>query len=142
MELRRKVLAYITRGEGPDQQLLVYTEKNHPESGAQVPGGTIDRGELLMDALYREIEEETGISKNDLVLVGKLAKNTFFPRHRDRKYERNIFQLKYTGKGPEEWEHIVTGRGKDRGKVLALHWTPVEHIPELAGRQDMALDAL
>ena len=29
----------------------------------QVPGGTIEDDELLIDALYREIEEETGIPR-------------------------------------------------------------------------------
>ena len=142
VELRKKVLAYITRGNGPDQQLLVYTMKDHPESGVQVPGGTIDRGELLMDALYREIEEETGIQKDDLVLIGKLAKNTYFPRHRDRKYERTIFQLEYRGDGPDQWEHTVTGDGKDQGLKLQIRWMPVCDIQGLAEKQDMAIDAL
>ncbi|MFC7366638.1 MULTISPECIES: NUDIX hydrolase [Bhargavaea] len=142
VELRKKVLAYITRGDGPGQQLLVYTMKDHPESGVQVPGGTIDRGELLMDALYREIEEETGILKDDLVLIGKLAKNTYFPRHRDRKYERTIFQLEYKGNGPDEWEHTVTGEGKDQGLELQIRWMPLSDIPDLAEKQDMAIDAL
>lgn len=142
VELRKKVLAYITRGDGPDQQLLVYTMKDNPESGMQVPGGTIDRGELLMDALYREIEEETGIQKDDLVLIGKLAKNTYFPRHRDRKYERTIFQLEYKGDGPDEWEHTVTGEGKDQGLTLHIRWAAVNAIPDLAEKQDMAIDAL
>lgn len=142
VELRKKVLAYITRGDGPDQQLLVYSMKDQSDSGMQVPGGTIDRGELLMDALYREIEEETGIAKDDLVLVGKLAKNTYFPRHRDRKYERTIFHLDYKGDGPDEWEHTITGEGKDQGLTLHIQWTPLKDIPDLAKKQDMALDAL
>ncbi|KZE37793.1 NUDIX hydrolase [Bhargavaea cecembensis] len=142
VELRKKVLAYITRGDGPDQQLLVYTMKDHPESGVQVPGGTIDRGELLMDALYREIVEETGIEKDDLVLIGKLLKNTYFPRHRDRKYERTIFQLEYKGDGPDEWEHTVTGEGKDQGLELQIRWMRLSDIPDLAEKQDMAIDAL
>lgn len=142
VELRKKVLAYITRGDGPDQQLLVYTMKDQPESGVQVPGGTLDRGELMMDALYREIEEETGIGKDDLVLIGKLAKNTYFPRHRDRKYERTIFQLEYKGDGPDEWEHTVTGEGKDQGLELEIRWMRLSDIPDLAEKQDMAIDAL
>ena len=63
MKLKRKVLAYITKGEGAEREILVFEQKDNPDAGLQVPGGTIEKDELLLDALYREIEEETGIQR-------------------------------------------------------------------------------
>ena len=63
MELKRKVLAYITKEEEDGREILVFEQKDNPDAGLQVPGGTIEEDELLIDALYREIEEETGIPR-------------------------------------------------------------------------------
>ena len=41
MELKRKVLAYITKGEEPNVKFLCSSKRN-PEAGLQVPGGTIE----------------------------------------------------------------------------------------------------
>ncbi|MBO1911128.1 NUDIX domain-containing protein, partial [Microvirga sp. 3-52] len=60
MKTRRQVLAYITRGEEPNWEILVFKQKDNPDAGIQVPGGTIESDEFIIDALYREIEEETG----------------------------------------------------------------------------------
>lgn len=37
MKRKRKVLAYITRGEEPNWELLVFEHKHH-DAGMQVPG--------------------------------------------------------------------------------------------------------
>ncbi|BAQ08794.1 nudix hydrolase [Bacillus sp. OxB-1] len=140
MELKRKVLAYITSGEGTERKILVFENKEHPEEGWQVPGGTIEKDELLMDALYREIEEETGITRDQLELRGKVTKNKHFPRDRDLVYERNIFHLIYTGEVLSPWEHRVDSDGKDDGSIYCNRWIPLDNLPQLAGKQDEALD--
>ena len=80
MKTLRKVLAYITRGEEPDWEILVFQQKDNPDSGIQVPGGTIESDEFIIDALYREIEEETGITRENLELKGKDEGMTFCHR--------------------------------------------------------------
>ncbi|MFS0576951.1 NUDIX domain-containing protein [Sporosarcina sp. 179-K 3D1 HS] len=140
MELKRKVLAYITSGEGSERKLLVFENKEHPEEGWQVPGGTIEKDELLLDALYREIEEETGINRDELVLKGKVTKNKHFPRNRELVYERNIFHLAYTGKEQPPWEHHVHSDGKDNGATYCNRWIPIDSLPKLASKQDEAIE--
>ena len=98
MELKRKVLAYITKGEDAEREILVFEQKDNPNAGLQVPGGTIEEGELLIDALYREIEEETGINREDLELKRKINTSNYFPQHKNVIYERNIFHLTFIGK--------------------------------------------
>lgn len=39
----------------------------HPHAGIQLPAGTVDLGEVPLEAAYRELAEETGISACELV---------------------------------------------------------------------------
>jgi 8-oxo-dGTP diphosphatase len=142
MITRRKVLAYITRGEEPDWEILVFKQKDNPDAGIQVPGGTIESDEFIIDALYREIEEETGITRENLELKGKVIKNKYFPEHKNKIYERTIFHLSYIGDNDEKWEYIVQGNGKDEGMTFCHRFVPVDQIPELAGNQDEAINFL
>lgn len=63
-----KVSALITRENGPTHDLLVF---RHPTAGIQVPAGTVEAGESLEDAVFREIQEEAGITQ--VRLLKKLA---------------------------------------------------------------------
>ena len=139
MEIKRKVLGYITRGEDPNWEILVFEHKNHPEAGLQVPGGTIEDEELIIDALYREIEEETGITRDNLVLEGKVNKTNYFPENKNMQYERTIFHLSYIGANHSEWEHLVESDGEDDGMTFCHRFIPVHELPKLAGNQDQAI---
>lgn len=140
MELKRKVLAYITKGENAEREILVFEHKDFPEAGLQVPGGTIEKDELLIDALYREIEEETGINREELELKGKVNKTNYFPEHKNVVYERNIFHLKFIGEVHSRWEYRVNGGGKDDGMIFCHRWVPINKLPELAADQDQAIE--
>lgn len=138
--MKRKVIAYITKGEGKHRKLLVYENANDSETGYQVPGGTIERNELLLDALYREIEEESGIVRDDLVLEGKVKSSKFFPEDKNVIYERTIFHFSYTGQEKNTWEYRVEGEGKDAGQVFSYRWIPLNALPKLAAKQGEAIE--
>lgn len=141
MEIKRKVLAYITKDENVERKILVFEQKDHPEAGLQVPGGTIEEDELLIDALYREIEEETGIRREQLQLNGKVNKKNYFPENRENViYERNIFHLTFIGEDENEWDTCVSSTGKDNGMIFHCRWVPVDELPELAAGQDEAIE--
>jgi 8-oxo-dGTP diphosphatase len=142
MEIKRKVLAYITIGKEPDLQVLVFEHKDNPSAGLQVPGGTIEEGELVIDALYREIVEESGITREDLVMKGNVNKTHSNPEKRNTMYERTIFHLDYIGDPIEEWEHRVVGGGSDDGMIFCYRWIPVNELPKLAANQDQAIEML
>lgn len=142
MEIKRKVLAYITRGEGPNREILVFEHKGNPSAGIQVPGGTIENDELIIDALYREIKEETGIPRQFLELIGKVNKTNYFPEDKEKVYERNIFHLAYIGEPIDTWEHTVEGDGEDRGLIFVFRFVPIHNLPDLAANQDQAIPLL
>ncbi len=138
--IKRKVLAYITKGEGKHRKLLVYEQTDQPEVGLQVPGGTIERNELLLDALYREIEEESGIVRDELILEGKVKSSKYFPEDKNVVYERTIFHFSYEGQQNIDWEYIVEGEGKDAGLLFSYHWLPLNEVPKLAAKQGEAIE--
>ena len=68
--MKHKVLAYITRERDGRRELLTFTHRDHPEAGVQVPAGTVEPGQAIEAALFREIREESGLT--NLQLVHKL----------------------------------------------------------------------
>jgi 8-oxo-dGTP diphosphatase len=119
--LKPKVLAYITRLG--DSQVLVFAHKHHPEAGLQVPGGSVEEGEELLAALWREIKEESGLSRLDL--VGQIAKSPFCNPHTGEWQERNIFHLRASDESTDTWLHIVKGQGEDLGLHFEFTWLAV-----------------
>lgn len=142
MDINRKVLAYITRGEEPNWELLVFRQEEDAETDFRVPGGTIDKDELIIDALYRKIKEETGLSREQLEFQGKVNKTNFFPEDREKIYERTIFHLAYLGEPKKSWEHRVTGDNTYKDRVFQLRFIPIEKLPDLASNQDQAISLL
>ncbi len=54
-----------------NKEFLLVNLESFKEGFFAVPGGGIEEGETLEEAVYREIKEELGIDKNSLELVGK-----------------------------------------------------------------------
>lgn len=65
-----KVTAFVTRQNGSAIELLLF---KHPNAGIQIPGGTIERGESHLDAVVREVYEETGLTNVEVKnLIGEI----------------------------------------------------------------------
>ena len=139
----RKVLAYITRSTDSRRQLLVFTHRDYPDAGIQVPAGTIKDGESIEAALYREIFEETGLSS--LQLVRKLGVFYYHKSNNAELHERHIFHLTADEGVAYSWEWVETGGGEvevNEGYVFRLFWTDMLPPPDLAGKQGDYLSLL
>ncbi|WP_158221577.1 NUDIX domain-containing protein [Terribacillus sp. 7520-G] len=135
-----KVLAYIIRNHKDIQQLLVHTHRDIPEAGRQIPGGTVDPGEDLLDALHREIFEESGLQ--DLPAAEMLGSAPFRHPHKQELQLRHFFVIPTKKPLPDTWEHQVFGNGADNGMIFRYRWMDLQAIPPLAASQDQFLHQL
>ena len=71
--MKQKVLVYIIRESARGREVLVFAHRDFPESGLQVPAGTVDPGEPIEAAAYRDVYEESGLTAAQVRLVRKLA---------------------------------------------------------------------
>ncbi|MGA7937183.1 MAG: NUDIX domain-containing protein [Kovacikia sp.] len=76
---RIAVGAYIIRQSEPGfYQLLLFKHPDCAEAPLQIPGGGVEPGESMEQALHREIFEETGLSNLTIVRPLGIAKTAGF----------------------------------------------------------------
>jgi 8-oxo-dGTP diphosphatase len=119
------VAALLRRG---DHIVLVQEQRDGQEIWS-IPGGGVERGELVTEALIREVQEETGLR---LVTVGPLA---YLVKHHHRAlslHGRPDLRLHRLGRRhrrtrPGRQSHrrgpAVAGRGQEGPVVLHRHAT-------------------
>lgn len=134
--VKHKVLAYITRQQNGQTQLLVFTHRDHPDAGVQVPAGTVDVGEAPEAALFREIQEESGLTTEQLQLARKLAE---VPK--PWGHIRHFYHLRALAV-PEQWQYTVQGQGEDVGLVFDYRWIDIQTAHILSGEQAEQIGAI
>jgi len=65
----------------PSQAGLLMTFQDEPKPEIQLPGGGLDPGEGPLEALYREVREETGWSLSLKRKLGVYQRYTFMPEY-------------------------------------------------------------
>ena len=123
MKYVKKISACIIREVADKKEILVFSHKDYPKIPLQLPGGTVEQNEELTDALYREILEESGLTKP--ILIRKLGSKEYFSYYTN--YERHFFILKIN-EAPDTWSYRVTGKGSDRGLIFDYQWLDYEEI--------------
>jgi 8-oxo-dGTP diphosphatase len=126
-----RALAYITNAN----RLLVFRQPDFPEAGIQVPGGTLEPGEIPIEGVLREGTEETGLAD--------LAVNTFLGDHvntcNNTLYHRYFFHLTCPGNPPETWQHyeLFPSIGDPTPILFDLFWVPLpDGVPPLKAEMD------
>ena len=134
MNRKVKVYGYLIREQQGDTQVLVFDHVDFPEAGTQVPGGTVDPGEGLAEAVLREVFEESGV--DGLIVVRELGVMELAVPERDEVQERHFFHLTADRDLPEEWVHVVSSGTEDTGLRFRFFWLDAgQAAPLLAGEQ-------
>jgi 8-oxo-dGTP pyrophosphatase MutT (NUDIX family) len=135
----RKVLAYVTQ----EEHLLVFQQPDFPTAGIQVPAGTIEKDESPLDAITREVIEETGLT--DFTVRAKLGIYYYdMSEYRKEIQERHIFHIELNTLVPRQWRHYETDGGKAVGQPIAFDffWMPLKNPIELTAGQGEMLSKL
>jgi 8-oxo-dGTP diphosphatase len=132
-----KVIAYITRGE----RFIVFEQPEVSSAGIQVPGGTVEEGESLEEAVLREANEETGLSR--LRIVRALGVQ-LHRRPSGRIHRRHYFHLEdHSEAVPDVWEHYEEFPHCGSAPILyRLGWADLHDPPPLEAELDHALHQL
>lgn len=116
----QKVLAYITRETERGYEILVFRHPYSKGAPIQIPQGTVEEGEPALSALWREVEEETGLT--NLALVNQIAKTPCYCEWLQEWQERNVFHLTAPSTTLDDWSHIVTNGLEDKGLRFEFFW--------------------
>jgi 8-oxo-dGTP pyrophosphatase MutT (NUDIX family) len=133
--MKQKVLAYIIRHCPGGKELLVFDHRDFSDAGVQVPAGTVEEGESLEQALFREVREESGLT--GLTLLRKLGESEEPEWNRHRHY----YLLEATGELPDRWEwvtndfHDEAHRERNEPLVFCFRWVRLGPGLVLAGNQ-------
>lgn len=92
--------------------------QNSLQAGTQVPKGTVESGEEVLDAAVRECIEETGIQSLPPPVF--LARDEW--QRPDGRVEQRFFYHFSCSNLPEHWTHSPSGGGAETGLVFRFQW--------------------
>ncbi len=129
--MKHKVIAYSSCQQAGRRQLLLFTHRDYPEAGVQVPAGTVEPGEPIEAALFREVREESGLT--ELRLVDKLAER-YLPEFDENWH---VFHLTAADGLPDSWDWLTNdysdedARERDERLVFSFYWADLDSRIEL-----------
>jgi len=123
MKTKNKVLAYIFRFNENRKEVLVFDHRDDPEVNPQIPAGTVDTGESLAEALFREIYEESGLKFDKFdEYIGTFD----YIRHDlNELHKRHVFSF-VSNHLSANWEHIVSAGEEDKGLIFDYYWMDIK----------------
>ena len=93
-----RVYAYIVR----KGRVAVFAHPD-PDAGVQVPGGGVEAGESLEEAVLREVAEESGLPCEIVAYLGETRRRGWHPEGGAYDIERHYFHVVPAGPVAETW---------------------------------------
>lgn len=129
-----KAYGFVLRDGAAGCELLVFEHAGMPEAGVQAPGGTVEPGEAPIEAVAREVREESG-----LALDGWREAVSF-------ETGGQRWHCFTTAPGvvlPDAWSYDPRGSAEEAaGLRFEYRWIPLHGGEVLAGVQEAARRAV
>lgn len=139
-------LASYRRGVGimllnDRHEVLVGQRTDEQDEAWQMPQGGIDSGEDPRDAAFRELKEEIGTDKAEIVAESSIWLRYDLPRELRKRWlgqQQKWFVMRFKGKDSDV--NIAT----EHPEFSAWKWVPVEQLPDLivSFKRQLYLDLL
>jgi 8-oxo-dGTP diphosphatase len=111
--------ALIFRGRGKSGPILLVERGGHPLKGYwSLPGGLVETGETLDEAVRREVLEETGLKVKPIEMYGVFER---IMRNARGMPEYHYVLIDYVCK-------VIEGKLKAADDVAQVKWVPVERL--------------
>ena len=107
-----KAFCYVVRLDAEPPLLLAFESLDEP--GFEVPKGSVEPGETLVQGALRELQEEAGITCQDL--LDELGVTWYLDE------EQHFFLLAAPAGFPDRFAHTVTSTDMDDGFVYQFRW--------------------
>ena len=126
--MRKRVFTYITRAD----QLLVLEYADGRYLLPQIPGGTVEKGELPEQAALREAQEETGLTALQLVKCLGCFERDLIDIGRDETIMAWFYHLQTDELTPDTWQHFERDPSEgDEPIEFVVSWVPLAEIGQL-----------
>jgi SAM-dependent methyltransferase/8-oxo-dGTP pyrophosphatase MutT (NUDIX family) len=122
-----RVYAYVVC----DDRVAVF---EHPDddAGVQVPGGGVEAGETLAEAVVREVREESGLDCEVVAHLGRRRRHAWYPDVGAVDVVRHYFQLRPLGPVAEKWTWVERHSSDGSGPLeFAFRWLPVAEAAQV-----------
>lgn len=128
---RQKAHSLVIRRDSDNRfKLLVLQFDGYPDWPFRLPGGTVDENETPEEAMYRELHEESGLGR--LQIIRKLGVHRYFKHHTNTNSERHDYLLLAPRNLPDHWAHTVTGQDGDAGETFNYLWIGADEIDRMS----------
>jgi ADP-ribose pyrophosphatase YjhB (NUDIX family) len=112
-----------------DDRVLVVRRARHPARGVfTLPGGVVEAGEMLKQAVVREVKEETGLAVEPIGLAGH---REVVVRDAEGRVERHFVILAFAAR----W---VAGEPQPSEEVAEARWLRLADLDGLATTEGLA----
>jgi 8-oxo-dGTP diphosphatase len=96
-----------------------------------LPGGGVEENESILGAVYREISEESGIIREDLVFMRKVGELKYYKPIIHKKVHMHNFLFLYQGECLEDFQFVVKSNDKDNGFIWNYGWVSSNKLVEI-----------